>query len=148
MGFGGVINCFPVTIGSLSRWGDAIAAAMTRQQIKPIHSKEWLYEKRIKQNLVAQRLFEFGEHSATSWDLAPEIYYDNLIEYLYSNDNAKKSGVQNYSIFDKKIGSAFELYSVSAMSATDIAGRLAAAALGVVREDDWGNIIFENPAVS
>jgi len=98
-----------------------------------------LYDHRTALEDAARALYN-GDTSINAAHLLPKVFYDDLIRALYSNDD--NTGLQ---LFEKRIASQFELFTVSAMSAREILDKMAQAAMAVIREDDQGNLIFELP---
>lgn len=104
-----------------------------------LQPRSLLYDQRVTLENAAKALYH-GDPNITVSHLLPQVYYDDLIRDLYSNDDG--TGLQ---LFEKRIASQFELFSISAMSAREILDKMAQAAMAIIREDDQGNLIFELP---
>lgn len=128
---------------SFETWINATKAMFTdrRGNNTYISPRNQLYTDRRYEQSVNKELFEDDTDLAffNVAKLLPRVYYDELIRHLYDGD---KSGLQ---IFEKRLVSSLQMYTFSTAMASDILTKMASAILGVMREDDAGNLMFEIP---
>lgn len=127
---------------SFATWINATKAMFTDRKGNGTYlsPRNQVYQDRKYEQRVNKELFE-NDTNLEFFNVAkllPRVYYDELIQHLYSDD----SGLQ---IFEKRLVSSLQMYTLSTSMASDILTKMAATILGVMREDDAGNLMFEIP---